>query len=56
MVCVLLIAGAQVPVMAMVEVVGSAGITAPLQYGPTAAKVGVTLLLITISSVVVVAH
>ena len=52
----LLIAGDHVPVMPFVELVGRAGIAAPLQYGPTAAKVGVKLLLITICSVVVVAH
>jgi len=41
-VAVLLIAGDQVPVMPFVDVVGKAGIEAPLQYGPAAAKVGVT--------------
>ena len=35
--------GLQVPVMLLVEVVGSAGIEAPAQYGPTEANVGVTL-------------
>jgi len=37
-------AGVHVPVIAvgvLVEDVGNAGIVAPLQYGPTAAKVGV---------------
>ena len=52
----LLIAGDQVPVMPFVEVVGNAGIEAPLQYGPTAANVGVTFEFIVIVSVVVVAH
>ena len=51
-----MIAGDQVPVMPFVEVVGRAGIVAPLQYGPTAAKVGVRLGSISISIVVVVAH
>ncbi len=37
----MLIAGDQVPVMLFVEVVGNAGTLAPLQYGPTAANVGV---------------
>ena len=37
----LLIAGAQVPTMLFVEVVGNAGILAPLQKGPTGSKVGV---------------
>ncbi len=56
MVCVLLIAGDHVPVMPFVELVGRAGIVAPLQYGPTAVNVGVRLGSISISSVVVVAH
>jgi hypothetical protein len=46
-VAILLIAGAQVPVIPFVEVVGKAGIAAPGQYGPTAAKVGVTIVFIT---------
>jgi hypothetical protein len=53
---VLLIAGLHVPVMPFVEVVGSAGIVAPEQYGPTGANVGVTLGLTVIVSVVVVAQ
>ena len=52
----LLIAGDQVPVMLFVEVVGNAGTLAPLQYGPTAANVGVTFGVMVIVSVVVVAH
>jgi len=55
-VAVLLIAGDQVPVMPFVEVVGNAEMLAPLQYGPTAANVGVTFELIVIVSVAVVAH
>jgi len=53
---VLLIAGLQVPVMPLVEVVGRAGIEAPEQYGPTELKAGVTIGLIVIVSVVVTAH
>ena len=34
-------AGLHVPLMPLVEVVGNAGTLAPLQYGPTAANVGV---------------
>ena len=56
MVAVLLIAGDQVPVMPFVEVVGKVEIVAPLQYGPTAANVGVTFGVMVIVSVVVVAH
>ena len=41
-VAVLLIAGLHVPVMPLLDVVGKAAIVAPLQYGPTAANVGVT--------------
>jgi len=55
-VVVLLIEGDQLPVMPLVEVVGNAGTLAPLQYGPTAANVGVTLGVIVIVSCVVVAH
>ena len=40
----LLITGAQVPTMLLVEVVGNAGILAPLQKGPTGSKAGVMLL------------
>ena len=49
-------AGPQVPVMPLVDVVGRAGTLAPLQYGPTAENVGVTLGVIVIVSCVVVAH
>jgi hypothetical protein len=38
------------------EVVGKAGIAAPKQYGPTAAKVGVTFGVIVMVSCAVVAH
>jgi len=55
-VVVLLIAGDQVPVIPFVEAVGKAGITSPEQYGPTAAKVGVTFGLIVIVKFCVVAH
>ena len=55
-VVVLLIAGVHVPVMPLVDVVGNAGIEAPLQNGPTAANVGVTFGVIVIVSCVVVAH
>jgi hypothetical protein len=34
------IAGDHVPTTPFVEVVGRAGITSPLQYGPTASNVG----------------
>ena len=50
------IAGAQVPEIAFCEVVGKAGIFAPLQNGPTAAKVGVILVLMVMVKVVFVAH
>ena len=52
----LLITGNQLPTIPLVEVVGNAGIDAPLQNGPTAAKVGVTLGVIVIVSTAVVAH
>jgi len=55
-VAVLLIAGFQVPVIPLVEVVGNAVIEAPLQNGPTAANVGVTFGVMVIVSCVVVAH
>jgi hypothetical protein len=44
-VALLLIAGAQVPTMLLLEVVASGGMLSPLQYGPTCEKVGVMLLL-----------
>ena len=55
-VAVLLIAGFQVPVIPLVDVVGNAGIEAPLQNGPTVANVGVTFGVMVIVSCVVVAH
>lgn len=48
--------GLQVPVTPFVEVVGSAGIDAPEQYGPGVANVGVRVGFITIVRVVVEAH
>ena len=55
-VAVLLIAGFQVPVIPLVDVVGNAGIEAPLQNGPTAANVGVTFGVIVIVSKTDIAH
>ena len=49
-------AGAQVPVMPLVDVVGNGDNTAPEQIGATAAKVGVMFGLTVIVKVVVVAH
>ena len=49
-------AGAQVPVIPLLDVVGSADKVAPEQMGATAVKVGVMLGLTTIVKVVVVAH
>ena len=56
MVAVLFKAGAQVPVMPLLEVVGNALRVAPEQIGATALKVGVTFGLTVIVKVVVVAH
>ena len=56
MVVVLFIAGAQVPVIPLLDVVGSAASAAPEQIAATAVKVGVTFGLTVIVSVVVVAH
>ena len=56
MVTVLFSAGDQVPVIPLLEVVGSAFNVAPEQIGATAVNVGVTLGLTTIVKVVVVAH
>ena len=50
------IAGLQVPMIPLIEVVGNAGIVEPAQYDPTAAKVGVTFGVMTIVRVAVVAH
>jgi hypothetical protein len=55
-VVVLSIAGAQVPVMPLVEVVGNGASVAPEHIGPTAVNVGVILALTTIVMVAVVAH
>jgi len=49
-------AGNQVPVMPLVEVVGSGASGAPEQIGPTAVNAGVTFGLIVIVKVAVVAH
>ena len=56
MVFVLSSAGAQVPVMPLLEVVGNGVNVAPEQIGATAVNVGVTLELTVIVIVVVVAH
>ena len=56
MVAVLFKAGAQVPVMPLLEVVGKADKVAPEHIRATAVNVGVTLVLTEIVSVVVVAH
>ena len=55
-VAVLFNAGAQVPVMPLFEVVGSADKVAPEQIGATAVNVGVMFGLTVIVNVVVVAH
>ena len=55
-VAVLSKAGAQVPVMPLLDVVGSAVSVAPEQMGATALKVGVIFGLTVIVKVVVVAH
>ncbi|MET3886032.1 uncharacterized membrane protein (DUF485 family) [Chitinophagaceae bacterium OAS944] len=55
-VAVLLSAGAQVPVMPLLELVGSGDKVAPEHIGATAVKVGVTFGLTVIVKVVVVAH
>ena len=49
-------AGAQVPVIPLLEVVGKADKDAPEQTGAIALNVGVTIVLTVIVSVVVVAH
>ena len=49
-------AGAQVPVMPLLDVVGSADRVAPEQMGATVVKVGVMFGLTVIVKVVVVAH
>ena len=55
-VAVLLTAGAQVPVIPLLDVVGSGANTAPEQIGATAVKDGVTFGLTVMVKVVVVAH
>jgi hypothetical protein len=49
-------AGAQVPVIPLLEVVGNGTSVAPEQIGATAVNVGVTLVFTVIVKVVVVAH
>jgi hypothetical protein len=49
-------AGAHVPVIPLLEVVGSGDKVAPLQIGATALNVGVTFGLTVMVKVVVVAH
>ena len=49
-------AGAQVPVIPLLEVVGNADKVAPEQIGATAVKVGVILGLTVMVKVAVVAH
>jgi hypothetical protein len=49
-------AGAQVPVIPLLEVVGSGASVAPEQIGPTAVNAGVILGLTVMVNVVVVAH
>ena len=56
MVALLFKAGAQVPEIPLLDVVGNGASVAPAQIGATALNVGVTLLLTTICKVVVVAH
>ena len=55
-VAVLFSAGAQVPVMPLLEVVGNGDKVAPEQIGATAVNVGVILELTTIVIIAVVAH
>jgi len=49
-------AGDQVPVMPLLDVVGSAVRVAPEQMGATAVNVGIVLVLTVIVNVAVVAH
>ena len=49
-------AGAHVPVIPLLEVVGNGDKVAPVHTGATGAKVGVALVLTVIVNVVVVAH
>ena len=55
-VAVLFKAGAQVPVMPLLEVVGNGDKTAPEQIGTTAVNIGVIFGLTVMVSVAVVAH
>ena len=50
------VAGLQVPVIPLIEVVGSIGAAAPEQNGAMASNVGTTLVLTVMVKVVVVAH
>ena len=52
----LMVAGLQVPLIPLVDVVGSVGATDPVQIGLTAAKAGEMLELTVTSNVVVAAH
>ena len=53
---VLFNAGAQVPVIPLLDVLGKAATAAPEQIGATGVNVGVTFALTVIVSVVIVAH
>ena len=53
---VLTVAGFQVPVMPLVEVVGNGANVAPEQIGATAVNVGVTAVFTVIVKVAVLAH
>ena len=55
-VAVLFKAGLQLPLMPLIDVVGSAASAAPEQIAATGAKVGRTFALTVIVNVVVVAH
>ena len=55
-VAVLSNAGAQVPVIPLLEVVGNGVRVVPEHIGATAVNIGITLVLTVIVSVVVVAH
>ena len=55
-VVLLTIAGLQVPIMPLVEVVGNVGAVVPAQKAGIAANVGVTWLVMVISMVAVVPH
>ena len=53
---VLIVAGLHVPVMLLLDVVGSTGAVLLRHSGPICVKIGVSWLVITISIVTVVAH